>query len=252
MKDYSRMFDNVPAAKLKEKKLDYSQMFAKPKSNAVVRSSPDAFSNSNSIMEWRRDLSEKVNEHVDLIDQLVKTDVDVVASVQEKLQALANDVLQHATRQQETKSIFSFLKKEAPQVNMKAKVTQVILEVTTELKNYKLPNPFKVAEVEKMLQQATYLAEQLAKAGADLEKKKPSCTDDLEIDAINKRCRTLYTQQQLVALGVEQVRKLAMDIKTRPHQVDDLLNATIPMYRMLCIDVLEGVQNSFVELRNKL
>jgi hypothetical protein len=252
MKDYSRMFENQPAAKAKEKKVDYSKMFEKPKAQApaVVRTSPsNAFSNSNNIMDWRRDLSEKVKEHVDLIEALVKNDVDIVAEVQQKLHEMAEDVLRH-NEQASSKSIFRFFKQE-PQVDMDAYVDTVIAEVEATLRSFKRPNPFKIAEVEKMLQQASYLAEQLAKAGADLEKKKPNCTDDLEVDAINRRCHTLYTQQQLVALGVEQVRKLAMDIKTRPHQVDDLLNATVPMYRMLCLDVLNGTKQS-IELRNAL
>lgn len=253
MKDYSRMFGDKPAAAVEgEKMANFSNMFSnsptKAKTSVVEQKSP--FNSSADILNWRRDLSDKVKEHVDLIDKLVQQDCNLVALAEEKLHEMSNKVISHM-EDSESKGFFSFLKAKNPTVDMAEVVRKTTEEISNSLSPAKKSDPFKLLEVDRMVEQATYLAEQLAKAGEELDKKKPQCVDDIEIDSINRRCTTLYTQQQLVAIGAEQVRKLAADIRSRPHQVDDLLNATIPMYRKLCLDVLSGAKQIF-DLRKVL
>lgn len=245
MKDFSRMFDSLPAASEGKTKMpDYSKMFNQ-QAAVVGHSSP--FRNAGEIIVWRRDLSEKVREHIDLIDKIVQQDVNVIANAEKTLSDISNEVADHVE-----KSSSKWLKffSSAPSSDLDGKVRTELGKLELELKHHLKADPFKLREVDQMLGQASYLHEQLAKAGAELEKIKPLCKDDIEVDAINRRCATLYKQQQLIAMGVDQIKKLAFEIRARPQQVDDLLNSTIPMCRKLCLDVLSGTKQ-VRELRNK-
>lgn len=213
---------------------------------AVKADEKSAFSNSLEIAEWRKDLSEKVKEHVDVVEKIIREDSNMVAQAEKKLHLVANTVLEWADH---PKSIFKIFAAEKPDIS--GQVRSDLAQIEQDLKSAKKPDPFIITSVNKIVEQAKYLSEQLAKAGEELDKMKAKETDDLVIDAYNRRISTLFKQQQIVAIGMKEVTQLAVDIQTRPNQVDDLLTTTLPMYKMLCHDILAGKKQS-QELRKIL
>lgn len=216
---------------------DFSRMFES-------KSQPDDLTPKNvrlsviEIASWRQDLSDKVREHVDLIEKLVVYDVDPIADAEERIKAVVEKVIKHVS---DSKPSFfaKFFKSDLP-VDFTQVVRNDIALIDNDLKAIAKLDPFKVREARQVVNQAEYLSEQLVKASRDLESHLNGCDDDLQVDAINRRCSTLFQQQQLVASGYKQVCQLANDLQTRPQQAQDLLNTVTAACRLLCLDVLSG------------
>jgi hypothetical protein len=216
---------------------DFSRMFE----SKSLPDNPVSKGNGLSVVDiasWRQDLSDKVREHVDLIEKLVVYDIDPIAGAEERIKSVVAKVIKHVN---DSKPGFlsRLFKSEIP-VDFGQVVRNEIALIDNDLKNIAKLDPFKVREARQVVNQAEYLSEQLVKASRDLEAHLTNCGDDLQVEAINRRCSTLFHQQQLVASGYKQVCQLANDLQTRPQQAQDLLNTVTAACRLLCLDVLSG------------
>lgn len=253
--DFSRMFasqqpaaESVPADNKQKPSRTFATMFGEestPRTTPVPPPTPPMFppariarfERPDDITNWRRDLSDKVREHVELVETLVRTNCNIVLQAESALADLQQEVVTYVEKRGGLTRLF----RQQPTVSQMVEHVRTSLDrLTASLSGARTPDPFKVVEVERMLEQASYLNDQLAKAGRELESMRELCADDIERDLLNKRCATLYAQQQLVALGSHQVRDIAIDVRNRTARVDDLLTATIPLCRKLCLDVLDG------------
>lgn len=247
-KDFSNMFSNAPkpAVPAPVKTAPKLAIPAQMQRTELSPTSPE-FKDAKAIMSWRQDLSDKVKEYVDTVEHLTLQDVNPLDAIRSKVAAIAEQVLESVDK---GIWIARALGRAKP-VLTKEQVAQSLKAVDTELQAIKRPDPFSLQSSQNLIGQAEYLNEQLAKAGTLLDKIKAASTDTFQIDSLNRRMQTLYNQQQLIAMGSDQIKRMVEDIQTRPLQVTELITVTLPMYRMLCLDVLAGAKQS-QELRKIL
>lgn len=228
---------------------DYSNMFNKP--HAVVGHTTTApLLTVTELMGWRNDLSDKIREHLALIEKIVKDDFDVIVNAGTTLRSLTDAVCEFSEKR--SGWVYRFITgmpadAEDLEKRVHADITRIELMLMS--KGIKI-DPFKVREIDQVVTQIDYFTKQLDKVIGELVEMKKKYSGDLEQDAIIQRIKTLTSQQQLIAISTAEIQQLAVDIRTRPQQAKDFLSTTIPLTRRLCLDVLKGTVKAS-ELRKK-
>jgi len=220
---------------------DFSRMFESDATPDEMNPKRSALSVVE-IASWRQDLSAKVREHVDLVEKLVVYDADPITKVEERIKSLVHKVIKHVSESKP--NFFSKFFNPDPEVDFSKVVRNDMALIENDLKTLAKPDPFAIREARQIVSQAEYLSEQLVKVAQELESKIPECADDLEVDAIHRRCQTLFQQQQMVASGFQQICQISNDLQTRPQQAQDLLNTETARCRLICLDVLSGKKSA--------
>jgi hypothetical protein len=215
---------------------DYSKMFQAPR--AVVGQTTTLMDRIHEVLNWRKDLSDKVIEHVDLVTTVVKKDINPLDQANASLEDLMRQVGEFAEKDQSL--VLRMLGNRPDSMQIRNTAARVFEQINKLLIGGKKVDPFLQREATQVLEQATYLGDQLYKVCKELDVKKLSVTDELEQDAYNKRIATLNSQYLLVADGLKQIQQLAMDIQTRPVDIDAFLSSTLPQVKKMCFDVIDG------------
>lgn len=217
---------------------DYSKMFGK--SDAVVgHAQPTSLTDQvNAAYEYRKDLSIKINEHIEAVKGIVTKDFDPIAAADESLGKLLDIVEEFVATES------SFFKRLMGGTRDLAHITSIIEQTTDGVKAMlekgKRVDPFFKQSAVQVVNQADYLVDQINKVCDAVTKLREPIVDDILRDAYNKRLAALTMQLHIVADGKRQLEAISVKIQTRTNEAEAYIASTLQLTRKLCLDVAAG------------